>query len=381
MNILIKTLEGLEGVLKDEVVSLGLKNVESGKRIVSCEGQKEDIYRLNLGLYTGLRVLVPFYSFEANGEEELYDKLRKFDWEKYLSLEKTFAIDATTNSEVFTHSKYVAYKMKDAISDFFRDKYSKRPSVDTSYPDVRFNIHINANKVSLSIDSSGDILYKRGYRVETNEAPLNEVLAAGILKLSGWQGDTDLYDPMCGSGTFLIEAACIATNRPPCLLRKRFGFMTWQDFDQDLFERVKKELISEVTDLTVEISGADKAMKTIRSAEKNISKALFDKKIIVKRGDFFRKEPPESAKFVFMNPPYGQRLELADAKAFYANMGDVFKRFYQDKRAFVITSNLEAFKFLGLRPSSKKLLFNGPLECRLHEYEVYAGSKKAKFNN
>lgn len=381
MKILIKTLEGLEGILEEEVKALGLQDVSSGRRIVSCEGNKEDVYRLNLGLYTGLRVLIPFYSFEAKNEDELYNALLKYDWEKFLDLDKTFAIDSTTNSEIFTHSKYVAYKMKDSISDFFRDKYGKRPSVDTKYPDVRFNIHINGSTVSISADSSGEILYKRGYRVETNEAPINEVLAAGILKLSGWKGDCDLHDPMCGSGTFLIEAACIATNRPPCLPRPNFGFMTWADFDKDLFLQVKQELASEITSLDINITGADKSMQTIRKAEKNIEKARFADHIKISRDDFFRKNPPEGAKFVFINPPYGMRMELEDAKAFYAEMGDVFKQKYAGKKAFVITSNIEAFKFLGLRPDFKKPLFNGPLECKLHGYEVYEGSKKEKYQS
>lgn len=381
MKILIKTLQGLEEVLEQEVKDLGLKNVSSGKRIVSCEGDKEDVYRLNLGLYTGLRVIIPFHSFEAKDEDELYLSLMKYDWEKFLDLDKTFAIDSTTNSEVFTHSKYVAYKMKDAIADSFRDKYGKRPSVDTNYPDVRFNIHINHTTVTISADSSGEILYKRGYRVETNEAPMNEVLAAGILKLSGWTGDTDLHDPMCGSGTFLIEAACIATNRPPCLPRGNFGFMTWPDYDAELFKEVKHELASKMIPLEINITGADKSMQTVRKAEKNIEKARFGEFIKVSRDDFFRKNPPDGAKYVFLNPPYGMRMELEDAKAFYANMGDVFKQRYAGKKAFVITSNIEAFKFLGLKPSFKMPLFNGPLECKLHGYEVYQGSRKEKHQN
>jgi len=239
LKIYIKTFEGLEEVLKKEVLDLGLSNVESGKRIVSCEGSLEQVYLLNIGLHTGLRVILPIYEFEANSEDELYDTFKKFDWEQYLDVDGYFAINAVTNSEIFTHSKYASYKVKDALVDSFRDKYDKRPSVDLDNPDVRFNLHIRDNRVTLSLDSSGESLHKRGYRIATNEAPINEVLAAGILKVCDWEPSKGLYDPMCGSGTFLIEAACIATNRPPCLFRPEFGFMLWKNFDPEVFMKEK----------------------------------------------------------------------------------------------------------------------------------------------
>lgn len=378
MKFYVKTFEGLEEILKQEIIELGLSNVESGKRIVSCEGEKADLYRLNLGLFTGLRILVPFYTFEARDEDELYNTLKKYDWTSLLTLDSTFAIGSVTNSEVFTHSRYVTYKMKDAISDSFMEKFGKRPDVDTSFPDVKFNIHINDTSVTISLDSSGESLHKRGYRLETNEAPLNEVLASGILKLSGWNGEQGMYDPMCGSGTFLIEAACIATNRPPCLMRPHFGFMTWEDFDPDLFQQVKVELAKEVIKLDVPILGADKSLQTIRKAEKNIEKAKFTGQIVIKRADFFTTLPPENIQHVFMNPPYGERLVLENPEEFYAKIGDTFKQKYQGKEAFMISSNFDAFKALGLKASSRRTILNAGLECRLNGYEMYSGTKRVK---
>lgn len=376
MKFLIKTFEGLEEVLAQEVADLGLSNIQQGKRIVSCEGEKFDLYRLNLGLHTGVRVLVPTLEFKINKEDDFYDSLMKVQWTDYLDVDSTFAIDAVINTEIFNHSKFVAYRTKDAIADWFMAKFGKRPNVDTDFPDVRFNVHINNNTVSVNLDSSGESLHKRGYRIEINEAPMNEVLAAGILKIAGYDGKQSLYDPMCGSGTFLIEAACIASNRPPCLFRSHFGFMQWKDFDEDEFMDVKYEFIDNIKSIEFDIIGADISMQNVRKAQGNIAKAKYDGIIKVERKDFFRETPPTSEGLVIMNPPYGERMELEDAKTFYEDMGDVFKRKYSGKKAFVITSNLDAFKFLGLRANSKKVLFNGPLECRLNGYDLYEGTKK-----
>jgi putative N6-adenine-specific DNA methylase len=378
MKFLIKTFEGLEEVLAEEVRGLGLENVEIGKRIVSCEGSELDLYRLNLGLHTAVRVLVPAFDFEINNESDFYYKLKQVDWEQYLDLDDTFAIDAVINTEIFSHSKFVAYRMKDAIVDWFSDKYNQRPSIDTEEPNLRFNVHIFKNKVSISFDSSGESLHKRGYRQEINEAPINEILAAGILKLVGYDGSQNLFDPMCGSGTFLIEAACIASKRPPCLFRANFGFMTWKSFDPEQFMAVKKAMATKIIDFESKITGADIAIATIKKADSNINKAKFSGKIRLERKDFFTDTPSQDSTLVVMNPPYGERIELEDAKLFYEQMGDVFKRKYAGKKVFVISSNLEALKFLGLKPSFKKGLFNGALECKLLGYEVYEGSKKAK---
>jgi putative N6-adenine-specific DNA methylase len=378
LKFLIKTFEGLETVLAQEVANLGLTNIQQGKRLVSCEGIHEDIYRLNLGLHTAVRVLVPVLTFPIENEDDYYNSLMKIDWEQFIDLESTFAIDAVISTDIFTHSKYVAYRMKDAIADWFSAKYTKRPNVDTDFPDVRFNVHIHKNIVSISLDSSGESLHKRGYRQEINEAPMNEVLAAGILRLAGYDGTQDLYDPMCGSGTFLIEGACIAANRPPCLFRPYFGFQQWKDFDEELFMDVKYDFVEAIKPIEHKIIGADITMQNVRKSEGNVKKAKFDDIIKVERKDFFRETPPEGNAICVLNPPYGERMELTDAKTFYEEMGDVFKRKYAGKKAFVITSNLDAFKFLGLRPNSKVTLFNGPLECRLHGYELYDGSTKEK---
>ncbi len=376
MKFLIKTFEGLETILAQEVADLGLKNIQQGKRIVSCEGEKKDLYRLNLGLHTGVRVLVPVLNFTIAKEDDFYDSLMKINWEDYLDLDSTFAIDAVINTEIFNHSKFVAYRMKDAIADWFTAKYGKRPDVDVELPDVRFNVHINKDTVTINLDSSGESLHKRGYRQEINEAPMNEVLAAGILKMAGFDGTQNIFDPMCGSGTFLIEAACIAAKRPPCLFRAHFGFMQWKDFNEEEFVALKYEFLDCIQPIAVDIYGADISMQNVRKSESNIKKAKFDDTISVERRDFFREKPPISSGIVIINPPYGERMELENAQTFYTEMGDTFKRKYSGLKAFVITSNLDSFKFLGLRPNSKTVLYNGPLECRLHGYDLYDGSKK-----
>lgn len=376
MKILIKTFEGLEDVLEQELLDFNMPDVVKSRRLVTCTGDLADIYKLNLGLHTAVRILTPIYEFEIDSQDDFYNQIQEHDWEQYFEVDDTFAIDAVINTEIFSHSKYTAYRMKDAIVDKFRDQYGRRPSIDTQYPDARFNVHINREKVTVSLDSSGESLHKRGYRVDVNEAPLNEVLAAGIIKMIGWDGTENFFDPMCGSGTLLIEAACIATKRPPCLFRAFFGFMNWKNFDADLFMSLKKELYENIVPLKVQISGADIEMQNVSRSLGNIAKAKFEDEIGVNRRDFFRDTPPENTQQVVFNPPYGRRLELEDAKQFYSEMGDVFKQKYTGTKAHVITSNLEAFKFLGLRPSRKRILFNGPLECRLNTYEMYSGSKK-----
>ena len=301
------------------------------------------------------------------------------DWSEYINVNQSFVVDVTLHSEQFNHSQFVALKTKDAIVDQFRDRYGKRPDVDKDYPDLRVNLHIFNDQCSVALDSSGNSLNQRGYRTATNIAPINEVLAAGMLLLSGWDGQGDFLDPMCGSGTILAEAAMIACNIPPNLNRKEFAFEKWNDWDNDLFDAVTDSLLKRVREFHYSIKGYDKAPSAVMKAKDNIKNANLDEYITITQEDFFRteKETRGPLHMVF-NPPYGERLEI-DLERFYREIGDTLKQGYPGTNAWFITANLEALKFVGLRPSRKIKLFNGKLETRFVKYEMYEGSKKDKY--
>lgn len=373
-----KTLFGFEPILAKELRNLGAMEVKEGVRSVSFVGDKGFMYKANLSLRTAIKILKPIDSFKIYSEEDLYKQVNRMPWEKYLDAEGTLAIDATVHSEKFTHSKYVALKSKDAIVDRFRDKFGKRPGVDLDYPALRINIHIEKDYCTVSLDSSGQSLHKRGYKSATNIAPINEVLAAGMLLHSGWDGQCDFLDPMCGSGTILIEAAMIACNIPPNLNRKEFGFERWKDWDEDLFEKIEESVLKKVRDFHFTIKGYDKAPSAVHKAKDNIENANLSEFITVEQQDFFEteKETERHLHMVF-NPPYGERLNI-DMPEFYKAIGDTLKQNYPGTHAWFITSNLEAIKHVGLRPSRKIKLFNGSLESKLVKYEIYEGSKKAK---
>ena len=337
------------------------------------------MYKANLGLRTAVKILKPIHTFKVKSEKELYDAIYKMKWEDYLKPTGTLAVDATVNSTVFTHSLYIAQKTKDAIVDRFRDNTGERPNVDLKFPDVKINVHIDRELCHISLDSSGESLHKRGYKTATNIAPINEVLAAGLIMLSGWDGQTDFMDPMCGSGTMLIEAAMIACNIPPNLMRKEFAFERWQDWDVELFEKIEDALLKKTRDFHHKIIGYDKAPSAVAKAKENIKNAQLDDFIEVKHEDFFKtqKGGDEKLHMVF-NPPYGERLDI-DMENFYKNIGDTLKQNYPGTEAWFITSNLEALKHVGLRPSRKIHLFNAKLESRLVKYVMYEGSKKGKY--
>ena len=381
-----KTLFGFEEILAKEITTLGASNVKVGVRSVSFEGDTGFMYKANLCLRTAIKIIKPIHSFIARNENELYKQVYRMNWEDYLSVDTTFAIDATVKSNNFSHSLYVSQKVKDAIVDKFRDTMGKRPSVDVKHPDVRFNIHIDRNQCNLSLDSSGRSLHQRGYRIATNIAPINEVLAAGLILLSGWKGDSDFLDPMCGSGTMLIEAAMIACNIPVNINRKEFAFEKWDDYDEELFEKIVESQLKKTREFHHKIVGYDKAPSAVRKAKENIVSANLEEYIVVERKNFFdtTKEFENHLHMVF-NPPYGERLNRSqvdsyfDVEAFYADIGDTLKQEYPVTEAWFITSNLEALKYVGLRPSRKIKVFNSHLESRLLKYEIYSGSKKAKF--
>lgn len=374
-----KTLYGFEELLAKELNNLGGREVKTGIRNVSFEGDKGFMYKANLGLRTAIKILKPIKTFKVFGEQDLYDKVKSISWEKYLSSNGSLAIDATVHSNVFTHSQYIALKSKDAIVDRFREQTGERPNVDLRFPDLKVNIHIDKQLCTVSLDSSGESLHRRGYKIATNIAPINEVLAAGLVLLSGWDGQSDFMDPMCGSGTILIEAAMIACNIPPNLLRKEFAFERWQDWDVDLFESIEESLLKKTRDFHHKLLGFDKSPSAVRKAIDNIKNAHLEEFITVKHEDFFKTQKAgEELLHMVFNPPYGERLESLNAEEFYSNIGDTLKQSYPGTNAWFITSNLEALKYVGLRPSRKIKVFNAKLEGRFVKYEIYAGSKKAK---
>lgn len=371
-----KTMYGFESVLAKELLDLGAMNIEQGTRIVSFEGDTGFMYKANLCLRTAIKILKPLNDFKANSEKELYDQIYKMPWEEWMDVDDTLAIESTVHSEIFTHSKYVALKTKDAIVDRFRDKYGKRPSVDLDFPVLRINIHIEKNFCHISLDSSGEPLHKRGYRSATNIAPINEILAAGMLLLSGWQGQCDFLDPMCGSGTIPIEAAMIACNIPPNLNRKEFGFEKWKDWDEDLFEKIEESVLGKMKDFKFKIRGYDKAPSAVMKAKENVKNANLSDFIQIEQKNFFETEKEnEGYLHMLFNPPYGERLEI-DVEKFYGEIGDTLKQNYQGTHAWFISTNFDAIKSVGLRASRKIKLYNGPLEARLLKYVIYEGSKK-----
>lgn len=378
-KMIAKTMYGFEPVLAKELMALGAMDVKEGTRNVSFVGDKGFMYKANLCLRTAIKILKPYQSFKIFSEEDLYKKIYELPWEDFMEVDDTLAIDATVHSETFTHSQYISLKTKDAIVDRFRDKFDKRPNVDLDFPTLRVNIHIEKNFCNVPFDSSGQSLHKRGYKTATNIAPINEVLAAGMLLLSGWDGQCDFLDPMCGSGTILIEAAMIACNIPPNLNRKEFAFERWKDWDENLFEKIEESVLKKVREFHFTIQGYDTAPSAVHKAIDNIENANLTEFIKVKRQDFFASEKEgERHLHMLFNPPYGERLEI-DMPKFYKEIGDTLKQAYPGTDAWFITSNLEAIKHVGLRPSRKIKLYNGALESKLLKYQIYQGSKKAKF--
>ncbi|MFY7729194.1 MAG: THUMP domain-containing class I SAM-dependent RNA methyltransferase [Flavobacterium sp.] len=378
-KMVAKTLFGLEEVLAKELQQLGAQQVEPGVRMVSFVGDKGFMYKANLALRTALKILKPIHSFRAWNDRALYSGIQSIDWSKYLTVNQTFVVDVTLSGEQFTHSQFVALKTKDAIVDQFRDKYGKRPDIDKLHPDLRINIHIFNDQCSVALDTSGSSLHHRGYRSATNIAPINEVLAAGMLLLSGWDGSTHFLDPMCGSGTILAEAAMIACNIPANINRKEFAFEKWQDWDNDLFDTVTNSLMNKTREFHYTIKGYDKAPSAVMKAKDNIKNANLEDYVTISQENFFdtNKETEGPLHMVF-NPPYGERLDI-NLERFYREIGDTLKQGYPNTNAWFITGNLEALKFVGLKPSRKIKLFNGKLEARLVKYEMYEGSKRAKF--
>ena len=379
-NYIAKTTFGLEEILAQELLDLGATDIKIENRAVAFSGDKELLYKVNYCSRTALRVFLPLKSGQVLTEMELYELVKSIAWEDYLEVDGTLAVDSTVHSETFNHSQYVALKTKDAIVDRFREKFDRRPSVDVSTPDLRIHVHINKEQCSISLDSSGEPLFKRGYRVATNEAPLNEVLAAGLIYLSKWDKKSNFIDGMCGSGTILIEAAMFALNIPPQIKRIHFGFLTWNDFDIHLWKKVKQEAIQNKTPFDFQILGSDLISANVRLAQENINNAGLEDIIKVRQNDFLSSVPPEGGGILVMNPPYGERMsDQAFVEDLYKKVGDTLKKSYAGFEAWMISSNREALKKVGLKPSRKIVVFNGALECRFQNFSLYAGTKRTSF--
>ena len=389
-DMLAKTFKGLEEVLAQELIELGANDVQLERRAVSFKGDKSLLYRANLCLRTASRVLVVIKKASlrlspkgksVKPEDALYEEVKAIDWNQYMTAEMTFAVDATVYSETFRNSRFVTYRVKDAIADWWTEKTGKRPNVRVTEPDLRINVHIANERVTVSLDSSGESLHKRGYRVANTEAPINEALAAGMLLLAGWRGQSDFYDPMCGSGTLPIEAALIARNIAPGVFRKSFAFERWLDFDADLWSDIYND-DSQEREFTHRIYGSDASFYAIRQAQKNVKSAGVAKDIELKQIRMEEIAPlrlsPKggSGPLIMMNPPYGERLASnKDMEDLYGKIGTALKHNWTGATAWIISSNDAAMKCIGLKPSKKMRLLNGELDCQFNRYDLFAGKR------
>ena len=378
-KMVAKTFYGFEDILSSELLKLGAQKIEKGSRSVSFYGDKGFMYKANLSLRTAIKILKPIRSFKFKDQEDFYNNLYKIKWEKHLDKDGSFLVSSIIfHSELFNHSNYVSQKVKDAVVDRFRDLFKKRPDVELKHPDIRINIHINRNSCNVSLDSSGESLHKRGYKTFGTVAPINEILAAGIIMMSEWNADTDFLDPMCGGGTILIEAAMIASNMAPNLNRNEFAFEKWKDWDEDLFEVIEKSVISKIIKFDHKIYGYDISSGVIKKAIENIKNAELEIDISVEKKDFFTTSKKSDSKLhILFNPPYDKRISY-DIKDLYTKIGDTLKNNYANSNVWLITSNIEALKHIALHTSKKIKLYNSNLESKLVNYDIYEGSKKKK---
>lgn len=373
-----KTFQGLEEVLAGEIRALEAQDIQILNRAVRFEGNLRILYAANYRLRTALKVLVEVDSFEAKNDFELYQGIQKIDWLRYMETSMTLSVECVLNSDHFSHSQFIAQRTKDAVVDQFRDKTRKRPSVDRENPDVRISIHIVDTKVTVLLDSSGPSLHKRGYRAQLHEAPVNEVLAAGLLLMAGWKGQGHLVDPMCGSGTFLIEGAMIAYNIQPGTFRNTFGFERWKNFNPDLLTEVVDQ-IEERTDFASRIVGADKSAKSLLLARESLRKTFLDKKVELQHTPTENFIPPTGGGIMIVNPPYDERIKTENISGLYRMIGDRLKQHYQGYQAWIFSGNPDAMKAVGLHPARRIPMLNGSIECSFRMYDIYGGSKKAKY--
>ena len=374
-ELIAKTFMGLEPVLAQELTQLGANNVQIGRRMVSFTGNKEMMYRANFQLHTAIRILKPIRHFKAGSADDVYEEVKKVDWSKYIEKGKTFSVDSVVYSDEFRNSRFVTYKVKDAIVDQFRENTGDRPNISVSNPDIRLNIHIAEDKATLSLDSSGESLHRRGYRQESVEAPLNEVLAAGMILMTGWKGDTDFVDPMCGSGTLLVEAPLIARNMSPGIFRKEFAFERWSDFDQELFDTIYND-DSQEREFKHHIYGYDVDIKAVNTARLNVRAAGLTSDITVEEADFKDFKRPEEKTIMVCNPPYGERISTPNLLGTYKMIGERLKHEFMGNDAWILSYREECFDQIGLKPSIKIPVYNGSLECEFRKYSIFDGKMK-----
>ena len=376
-KIIAKTFQGLEEVLAKELTELGANNIEIGRRMVSFTGDKEMLYKANFCLRTAVKILKPIKEFKATDADEVYEVVKKMDWSAVMDCNNTFLIDSVVFSEKFRHSKFVAYRVKDAIADYWREKTGDRPNVAITNPDIRINVHIAEDDVTISLDSSGESLHIRGYKTNTVAAPINEVLAAGLIMLTGWQGECDLIDPFCGSGTILIEAALIAMNIYPGVFRKEYAFEKWKDFDEDMFDNIYND-DSKERDFDHKIYGFDINRQAVGIAIENARNAGVNKVVDIEQRDFYEFEAPREKALMITNPPYGERITTDDILGLYETIGQRLKQNFVGNDAWIITYRQECFDKIGFRPSTRFALFNGSLECEFRKYQVFDGKLKER---
>ncbi len=379
-ELIAKTFMGLEPVLAKELTQLGASNVQEGRRMVSFTGDLEMMYRANFQLHTAIRILKPIKRFQALSADDVYEGVKEIDWTEYLTLDRTFAVDSVVFSEEFRHSKFVAYKVKDAIVDQFREKTGQRPNISIANPDLRLHIHIadvapGKSECTLCLDSSGESLHRRGYRQESVEAPLNEVLAAGMILMTGWQGECDFIDPMCGSGTLLVEAALIAHNMAPGLFRKEYAFEKWPDFDRELFDSIYNDDSME-REFHHHIYGYDINIKAVNTARLNVKAAGLTSDITVAEQDFKNFTQPQQKSIMVTNPPYGERISTPDLLGTYKMIGERLKHQFTGNDAWILSYREECFDQIGLKPSIKIPVYNGSLECEFRKYQMFDGKMK-----
>ena len=375
-RIIAKTFDGLEDILAKEIESIGGDKIRKFKRAIEFWGDKEILYKTNYLCRTVLRVIKPIASFTATSEDILYNEVKKIDWKEYMNENSTFAIDGITSHSNISHSKYLAYKTKDAIVDQFREETGNRPNVEKDTPDLRINVRIFKNHCTISLDSSGESLHRRGYRQETGPAPLNEVLAAGMILLTGWDGTTNFIDPMCGSGTLPIEAAMIARNMPAGYYIGRYAFERWNDFDAELWQHIKTEAESKIRETPAKIIGSDWSGRILQIAHTNVRAAGLEDHINLMAEFISDFKPPPPPGILVTNPPYGERIKMEDIVSLYTGIGDSLKQNFTGYQAWIISSHLDALKHIGLRSSARHNLFNGPIECRYVGYDLFEGSKR-----
>lgn len=377
VNMVATTQQFLEPVLVNELKQIGAIDITKHNRAVSFSGDLGVLYKANLCTRTALKILVPYVKFKARNERDLYEELNRLPWEDFLDVDGTLAVHTSLSTDFFNHSQYVSQKTKDAIVDRFRDKFGRRPSVDVIKPHLSITVHIVRDEVSISFDSSAESLHRRGYRTEQTLAPINEVTAAGMVMLTEWDGKGAFVDPMCGSGTILIEAALYARNIAPGLFKQHFGFMYWRNFNKQLWQSVVDEAKAAIKETDTIFMGSDKTFKAIDIARANVTRAGLDEYIKLSNKRFDEVKPPQDVDgLVIMNPPYGERLPIEEIGDFYKQIGDKLKTDFTGYTAWIISSNQPALKKVGLAASQRLTLFNGPLECKYYKFELYKGSRR-----